>query len=311
MALRADLDLLVACRAAGCARRCRSWDRWSSATPRRSSRATLRPLGGSPSSRRSPRRRGSSPGPWQASQADVDLRPLRRVSVRLRVVALAHVGRVAVRAHEVPVLLPPGPVQLVAGGRSARSDRGGTSAGRLLSGRASHAIVRRLQPAAGELDQVLLQRRDAERVLDLVVGELAVGPVGADEELAVAPGEGRRHAGVLEGAVGEVAEHGALARLLHRARVLRAAPRFGFLFVTARARLAADEFEFRLGGRRRGRGGLPRVPEEHEPDDRRDGDRRAEEPSAHGETTRYGRCRAELRQWGGSMFPVASRHSET
>ncbi len=44
----------------------------------------------------------------------------------------------------------------------------------------------RLQPSAGKLDQVLLQRRDAERVLDLEVGELAVGPVGAHEVSAVA-----------------------------------------------------------------------------------------------------------------------------
>ena len=44
----------------------------------------------------------------------------------------------------------------------------------------------RLQAAVREGDQVLLQRVDAERVADLEVGELAVGPVGVDEELAVA-----------------------------------------------------------------------------------------------------------------------------
>ena len=44
----------------------------------------------------------------------------------------------------------------------------------------------RLQAPVGEGDQILLQRRDAERVFDLEFGELAVRPVGLDEELAVA-----------------------------------------------------------------------------------------------------------------------------
>ena len=47
----------------------------------------------------------------------------------------------------------------------------------------------RLQAPARQFDQVLLQRIDAEGVLDLEVGELAVGSVGANEELAVAPEE--------------------------------------------------------------------------------------------------------------------------
>ena len=65
----------------------------------------------------------------------------------------------------------------------------------------------RLQAAARELDQVLLQRRDAERVVDRVVGELAVGTVGADEELAVAPGKDRRGPRVRELCVIEIAQH--------------------------------------------------------------------------------------------------------
>jgi len=47
----------------------------------------------------------------------------------------------------------------------------------------------RLQPAVGKLDQVLLQRIDAEGVLDLEVGELSVPPVRASEEPAVAAEE--------------------------------------------------------------------------------------------------------------------------
>ena len=52
----------------------------------------------------------------------------------------------------------------------------------------------RLQPAVREGDQILLQRIDAEGVADLEVVELAVRPVGGDEELAVAPEEARGHA---------------------------------------------------------------------------------------------------------------------
>lgn len=44
----------------------------------------------------------------------------------------------------------------------------------------------RLVAPAGKFDQILLQRLDAERVLDLEIGELAIRPVGADHEPAVA-----------------------------------------------------------------------------------------------------------------------------
>ena len=65
----------------------------------------------------------------------------------------------------------------------------------------------RLQAAIGKLDQVLLQRIEAEGVLHLEDGELAVGTVGLDEELAVLAKEARAHARVVEAGVVEVAEH--------------------------------------------------------------------------------------------------------
>jgi hypothetical protein len=46
--------------------------------------------------------------------------------------------------------------------------------------------TQRLQPPAGKLDQVLLQRMDTERVLDLEVGELPVRAVGVDKNLLCA-----------------------------------------------------------------------------------------------------------------------------
>src|SRR5262249_57043208 len=66
----------------------------------------------------------------------------------------------------------------------------------------------RLQAAVGKLDQVLLKRVEAERVLDLEGGELAVRPVGLDEKFAVLAEEARAHAVMLEARVVEVAEHG-------------------------------------------------------------------------------------------------------
>ena len=49
----------------------------------------------------------------------------------------------------------------------------------------------RLQGGRREIDQVLLKRIDAEGVLDLKGGELAVGPVGFDQKFAVLAGKKR------------------------------------------------------------------------------------------------------------------------
>src|SRR5262249_10656483 len=113
--------------------------------------------------------------------------------------------------------------------------------------------AKRLEATAGELDQVLLQRLDAEGVLDLVVRELAVRTVGGDVVLAFALGEGRRDAGVGQFRIGEVTEDGALVRFLHRAIVVRSAPGRALFRVAGLAALAAD-----VSRRLRGRLGLCR-----------------------------------------------------
>ncbi len=107
----------------------------------------------------------------------------------------------------------------------------------------------RLQAAVGELDQILLQRVDAEGVLHLERGELAVRPVGLDQELAVLAEEARPHAVMLEARVGEIAEHRPVGCMLHRELVLRRAPQLRFRLVTAGAGLAADEGGWRNGRR--------------------------------------------------------------
>ena len=99
----------------------------------------------------------------------------------------------------------------------------------------------RLQAAIGKLDQVLLQRIEAEGVLDLERGELAVGAVGLDEELAVLAEEARAHAVIVEARVVEIAEHRFLGRVVHRVLVLRGAPQLRLRPVAAGAGLAADE----------------------------------------------------------------------
>ena len=79
----------------------------------------------------------------------------------------------------------------------------------------------RLQAAVGKLDQILLQRIDAERVLHLERGELAVGAVGLDQEFSVLAEEARMHAVIVEARVVEIAEHRLVGGMLHGKLVLR------------------------------------------------------------------------------------------
>ena len=81
-----------------------------------------------------------------------------------------------------------------------------------------------LQPSARQLEQVLLQRIDAEGVLDRIVAQRAVRPVGAHHEPGAITVETAAHAAEGHLDVGEVAQHRPLGRHLHRAVVVRAAP---------------------------------------------------------------------------------------
>ena len=105
----------------------------------------------------------------------------------------------------------------------------------------------RLHAAVGKFDEVLLQGIEAEGVFHLERGELAVRPVGLDEELAVLAKEARRHAVIVEARVVEVAEHGGVGRVRHGVAVLGRAPERRLAAMAAGAGLAADE------GRRRRR----------------------------------------------------------
>jgi hypothetical protein len=72
----------------------------------------------------------------------------------------------------------------------------------------------------GQLDQVLLERFDTERVFDVEVGGLAIGAVGADQEFAIALEERGLDTRVSEFCVGEIAARARLVRRLHRNRML-------------------------------------------------------------------------------------------
>src|SRR5439155_24263117 len=181
---------------------------------------------------------------------DGEIGPGRRVAVMDRVVVPPQVRRVAVRAYVVPVLLEARPVQRIAMvdvlvGIQMKP----APAARLLRSRVP-GDRERLHPAVRERDEVLLQRVDAEGVLDLEVGEGAVRAVGAYEEAVVPAEEGRGHAVVRDGRVVEVAEHGRRGGRLHRVRVLGVLPGLGLRAMAGDARVVADE----LGRWGRGRG---------------------------------------------------------
>ena len=104
-----------------------------------------------------------------------------------------------------------------------------------------------LQATTRQLNQILLQGLDAKRVLDLEIGKLAVGPVGAHEESIVAAKKTRGHSGIREARISKIAEHRRIRGVLHGAGVLRGLPRGMLGCMTTRAGGTADE------GRRLGR----------------------------------------------------------
>ena len=182
--------------------------------------------------------------------ADADFCPGRGEAILRRVVVLVHAGRVALGAHEVPVLVQLGPVQeIVVADFFVRIEVKPTLAP-LVFRAAVPGDGEGLQSSIGKFDQVLLQRIEAERVLDLEHAELAVRPVGLDQEFSVLAEEARAHAVVVKVRVVEIAEHRLVGRVIHGVLVLRRSPKLRFRLMAPGAGLAADE-----SGRNRGGGG--------------------------------------------------------
>ena len=93
----------------------------------------------------------------------------------------------------------------------------------------------RLNPAARKLNEVLLERPDAERVTDLKIAERSIWTVGSDPKLAVLFVECACDFAVAERTTVEPAKHSLLGGRLHGDRVLGAKPVFVLGCVTLSA----------------------------------------------------------------------------
>ena len=156
--------------------------------------------------------------------ADADLGEARGEAVLRRVVILAHPRRVALGAHEVPILIELGPMQdVVVADLFMRIEMEPALPALVLRARIP-GERQRLDAPVGKLDEILLQGIEAEGVFHLEGGELAVRAVGLDHELVAVAEEARVHAEIVEARIVEIAEHGVLARMRHGMRVLRPVP---------------------------------------------------------------------------------------
>src|SRR5262245_21099703 len=192
--------------------------------------------------------------PMAAFAAHTDLREGRGEAIVRCVIVLAHAGRMAFRAHEVPVLIQFGPVQdVVVLDLLIRIEVEPALAACGLRP-AVPGQRQGLYPSVGKLDEILLQWVDAERVLDLEDGERSIGSVGLDEELSVLAEETGVHAVIVEARLVEIAEDRLLGRMSHCLLVLGTTPQLCLGTVAAGAGLAADK-----GGRGFDRAATPRA----------------------------------------------------
>src|SRR6516165_8282132 len=156
--------------------------------------------------------------------ADADLGPGAGEAVIRRVVILAHAGRVALRAHEIPVLVELGPMQhVVVLDLLVRMEMEPPLSALFLTA-AIPGDRQRLQPTVREFDVILLQRVDAEGVLHFERGQLAVRPVGFHEEFPVSAEKARTYTVVVEAGVVKIAQYRLVAGVVHRMLMLRSAP---------------------------------------------------------------------------------------
>src|SRR5271168_1991598 len=172
-------------------------------------------------------------GAVAALAGDVDLVVPGSICAGPRVVILADIRRVAIRAHEIPGLIDAGPVPGIAKGKFLARIKTEPA---LTSERRRTTVPRnpeRLEAAAAHLDEVLLQRINAKRVFDFVVMKNAVRAVGAHHELRGALKEGRVDPVVAETRVVEVTQNGGICGRLHRQLMMRTAPQGSFGRVTA------------------------------------------------------------------------------
>ncbi len=182
---------------------------------------------------------------------DVELGPGGLVAVRGCLVSLAQSCRVALRAHRVPTLVGAGPVERIARRDLLVRIEMEPAPPSPLGGPAVPGPAQRLQPAAGKLDEVLLQRLDTEGVADRQILD-ALRTLDADGEALALANRDRGLPGVDERPSVEAAEDGPRRRLLHGEIVVRSLPEPVLLRMATRAGLPAHI------GRGGGRGGWNR-----------------------------------------------------
>src|SRR5262245_19190652 len=137
--------------------------------------------------------------------SDADLRPPGVKLTRGGIVVLAQRCRVAVRTHVVPVLRGPSPMQLVVTANMLARIQVKPALASLLFRPCVPRDRQRLHTTIGKRDEILLKGLDAEGVLDLEIGELAVRTIGVHEELAIATKKATPRTGVGELSVVEIA----------------------------------------------------------------------------------------------------------
>src|SRR6476659_5391569 len=115
---------------------------------------------------------------------DTDLRPGRLELGRGCVVILLQICGVAESALVVPVLIDPGPVKRISCSELAIRVQMIPALPAVARGPRVPCNAECLQPASGQSDQVLLQRRDAESIENLEILEFSVRSVGSDPEFS-------------------------------------------------------------------------------------------------------------------------------
>jgi hypothetical protein len=201
--------------------------------------------------------------------ADAQLAPPAGEAVRLRVVAELEVGDVALHTHVVGRLQVAGPVERVAGLQRFVGEQVEPALAPRLRGARVPGPGKRAQAAALCLDQILLQRVDAEGVGQ---GEHGLLAVGAAHDRFIALAGATKHgtlAAVLE-LHPQLGQHGHGCGRLHGAGVIRRLPGQRLGFVAGRATRRAHERRCRALGRGLpARGDRPAAAPDQEPDPRR------------------------------------------
>lgn len=171
--------------------------------------------------------------------AYIDFGKGRGVCSFVGIVILVQVCRVTLRALVVPYLINTRPVHGVTRFERLIWIQMEPALPALMLWTCIPGDSQHLKSATGKLDQVLLEWRDAEGVLDLVVTWPSIRPLGIDEKFRLALEETRGYAQVGEARLVEIAQHRPLIRFLHSQIVVGTLPRGVFPFVAKRAALTA------------------------------------------------------------------------